>query len=227
VTDKKSIDDQLRGQIEAAAALESSAESIDQRIATALCREGKFKGAINAGELAIILRSVVYALFSRYRFAVLDFQPVYNVPTMKVGIRNGEATVKSLVHMHRPVTAFLNFRYTLINDVVSGDKKIRLKRGSFKYEERTRRLDLRAKTALAVVNIHDLVLRELQDISQVILKTVPDQLENQAVTGKLKRIELVLNGDKLNVYLEGAFKRKAMEKVSVQSGASAAARSKS
>ena len=225
--DKKSINDRLRSQKEAAAAEESSTETIYQQIATALCREGQFHGAINAGEFAIILRSVAYTLFSRHRFAGVDFQPKYNVPTMKVGIKNGEATVKYLVHMKKPVIAFLKFRYALINDVVSADKKIRLKRGSFMYEERTRRLDLKAKAALAAVNIKNLVLRELQDISRIILKTLPRQLENQAVTGKLKRIELVLDGDKLNVYLEGAFERKVIEKVRVRGGASSAARLKS
>ncbi len=44
--DKKSIDDRLRSQIEAAAAEDPSTESIDQRIASALCREGQFQGAL-------------------------------------------------------------------------------------------------------------------------------------------------------------------------------------
>ncbi len=205
--DKKSIADQLRSQIDAAADEESSTESFDQRIATALCREGQFQGAINAGELAVIIRHVVYTLFSSYKFAGLEIQPVHNVPTMKVGIINGEATIKYLVHMHKPVIAFLKFRYMLINDPVSVDKKIRLKRGSFKYEERTRRLDLKAKAALAAVNIKDLAMRELQDVSRAISKTLPDQLEKQAVTGELERIELCLDKDKLNIYLEGAFER--------------------
>ncbi|GMQ77732.1 MAG: hypothetical protein BMS9Abin02_0220 [Anaerolineae bacterium] len=223
VPDIKLIDGQLRSQIEAAAAKESSTESFEQRIATALCRDGRFQGPINAGELAIILRNVVYTLFSRHKFAGLDIHPVHNVPTMKVGIKNGQATIKYLVHLHKPVIAFLNFRYTLINDPVSVDRKIRLKRGSFKYEERTRRLDLKAKAALAAVNIKELAIRELQDVAHAILKTLPDQLEKQSVTGELERIELFLDEDILNIYLAGAFERKAVEKVPVQGGAPSAA----
>ncbi len=211
--DKKSIDAQLRYQIKAAAARESSTESLEQRIAVALCREGQFEGEINAGELAIILRRVVYTLFSSYNFAGLEIQPIHNVPRMKVGIRNGEATIKYLVHLHKPVIAFLNFRYTLINDAVSVDKKIRLKRGSFKYEERTRRLDLKAKAALAAVNIKELAMRELQDVSHAILLTLPDQLKKQAVTGKLERIELNLDKNKMNICLEGVFERTPHEEI--------------
>ncbi len=117
---------------------------------------------------------------------------------------------------------FLNFRYTLINDAVSVDKKIRLKRGSFEYEERTRRLDIKAKAALAAVNIKELAMSELQDVSHAILLTLPDQLKKQAVMGKLERIELYLEEDKLNIYLEGAFERMPLAEVPFKNGAASA-----
>lgn len=201
----ESIDDQLRSQIEAAADEQYSTEPIDRRIALSLYQKGMFQGQIDAGELAIILRNVVYAMFSRHRYAGMKISPVHNVPSMKVSIRNGEAAINYLVHIHKPVVAFLNFRYTLINDAVDVDKKVRLKRGSLRYEERTRRLDLKAKAGLAAVDIKRIALSELQDVSQAIVKTLPYQLEKQAVTGTIERVELYLEGDKLNVLLAGQF----------------------
>jgi len=205
VSDSISIDEQLRSQIEAAAAAEYPTESIDRQIAEALCRDGCFRGTLGAGELAVILRNVVYTLFSHHHFAGIELQPVHNVPTMKVSIRNNEAAISYLVHIHKPIVAFLKFQYVLINDPVSVDRKIRLKRGSLKYEERTRRFDLKAKTGLAAVNVKELARRELQDVTGIILKTLPAQLEKQAVSGKLRHLELQFDGSRLIIHLEGSF----------------------
>ena len=202
---KRSIDSQLRSQIEAAAATEYSTEPIESRIAAALCRNGTFRGEIGADDLAAILRNVVYSLFSRYEFAGRQFRPLHNVASMKVDIRSSEAAISYLVHIHKPIAAFLTFRYVLVNDQLAVGRKIRLKRGSLRYMERTRRLDLKAKAALAAINIKSMAIDELRDVTQAIFKTLPDQLEKQSVRGNLQRIELSLDGERLNVFLEGCF----------------------
>ena len=218
MTLKDSIDDRLRSQIEAAGAEGYSTESIDQRIAAALCRDSVFHGALSEADLAVILRGVIYVLFSNHQFMGLDIRPVHNVPKMKVSISNSEAAIKYLVHIHKPITAFLSFSYTLINDAVSVDQKISLKRGSLRYAERTRRLDIRSKAGLAAVNIKEMARRELQDISQVIINTLPGQLEKQAVTGKLERIDLSFDRDRLNIRLEGAFEPVKPSKQQLRNG---------
>jgi len=60
--------------------------------------------------------------------------------------------------------------------------------------------------------------RELQDISQVIINTLPGQLEKQAVTGKLERIDLSFDRDRLNIRLEGAFEPIKPSELKLQNG---------
>ncbi len=55
----KPTDEQLRNQIEAAAAEDYSTEQIEDVIADSLLADGQFQGRLNARELALIMRNVV------------------------------------------------------------------------------------------------------------------------------------------------------------------------
>lgn len=203
----KSYDELLRSQIEEAAERCYSSEAIETRIVDALCQSGEFSSQIDAGELAVILRNVVYTMFKEYRIAGLDVRPLHNIPWMNVTIQEGEARVSYVVHIHKPIIAFLSFQYSIINDGIGGYRKLKIKPQSFIYKEKTRRFDLKAKAGLAAVNIKHLALKELQDLSRVIVKTLPTQLLQHGVLGNLRDIELQLQGEALHICLRGEFSR--------------------
>jgi hypothetical protein len=89
-----------------------------------------------------------------------------------------------------------------------------MKRGSFIYRERTRRFDLKAKAALAALNIKQLARKELRDLGQVITKTLPVQMEQYGASGDLSHVELHLDGEKLNIWLQGDFSALRQSQVS-------------
>ncbi len=195
----------LRSQIETANRQNFSTQVIEERIVESLCQNGEFNDQIDAHDLAVIMRNIVYTMFGEFKLAGLELNLLHNVPTMKVAVENGEANISYIVHVHKPIVAFLSVQYTIINDAIDDSRKLRLKRGSLVYNERTRRFDLKAKAALAAVNIKNLARKELQDLGLVIAKTLPAQMEQYGVTGEMIRVELHLEGQKLNIWLQGDF----------------------
>lgn len=202
---RKPTDDELRAQIEAVTSQAYSTEDIEQRIARALLSEGHFDQDLNARDLAIILRNVIYTMFAQQTVAGHDFSLVHNVPSMKVAIKDGEAQVCYVVHIHRPIVAFLEFKYTLVNDPVAISRRLRLKRGTLEVTEHTRRLDLKARAALAAISIETMARRELTDVTKIIRDTLPPQLARHGVEGTMENIELALHGRSLRVVLAGRF----------------------
>jgi hypothetical protein len=198
-------DEQLRAQIEAASARHYPPRPIEDHIATSLLENGRFHGYLNAKELALILRNLVYAIFSQQHFGGRDVKLVHNIPSMKVTIRNHQADVSFLVHIHKPIIAFLTFSYSLSNDPVSAGRNLRIKPGSLKTRQDTRRFDLKAKAALVAVDIDGLAQRELSDPAAIILSTLPQQLRRRGVRGDVKSVELFLHDKYLEVDLEGDF----------------------
>lgn len=207
MTGSKSKDALLRSQIEAAAKVSYSAAAIEAEIVDSLCSCGEYDSQIDAADLSAILRNVVYTMFKEYRLAGLDVHPLHNVPVMEVEIEGGEAQVSYIVHIHKPIIAFLSFQYSIVNDQSGRLPKLKIKARSFKYRERTRRYDLKAKAALKAVNIRNLALRELRDVSNVILQTLPSQMEHYGVSGDLRDVELQLDGHTLHICLRGEFSR--------------------
>ncbi len=198
-------DEQLRAQIEAASARAYPAETFEDRIAAALLECGRFQGYMNAKELALILRNLIYVIFSQQQFGGRDVKLVHNVPSMKITIKNHQADVSFLVHIHKPIIAFLTFSYSLLNDPVSAGRNLRIKHGSLKTRQDTRRFDLKAKAALAAIDIDGLAQRELSDPAAIILGTLPQQLRKRGARGEVKSIELFLHEKTLEVCLEGEF----------------------
>ena len=206
-----SQEEQIRAQIEQINARQFSTDDIETRIARALVRRGKFHDDITAAELEVILRNVVYVMFAQQRVAGVDVGLLHNVPVMNVTIRDGEADVEFVVHVHKPIVAFIEFKYTLINDPEAPDAGwLRVKEGSLEIEERTRRFDIKAKAALAATGIERVARQELGEPAQIILKTLPDRLWDKGVTGELAEIALSLNSDSLRVFLRGEFQTRML-----------------
>lgn len=200
------IDEQhLRLQIEATAAQLFSTDDIESRIAAGLVRDGEFHEDITAAELEVILYNIVYVMFAQQTVAGVGVGILHNVVSLQVEIKDHQAFVEFVVHIHKPVVVFLEFSYILINDADSKLPGITLKNGSLIVQEKTRRFDIKAKAALTAMNVPRIARNEMSDLTEVIRRTLPAQLNQKHVTGKIDNIELMLNNDKLRVRLEGAF----------------------
>jgi antitoxin component of MazEF toxin-antitoxin module len=206
---KKTDDNEqdLRSQIESVIARHYPTDDIETRIADTLIESGEFHEDITAAELAVILRNVVYVMFAQQKVAGVDVGILHNVPIMKVTLAEGQADIEFVVHVHKPIIAFLEFKYALINDHDTSVKRLTVKNGSLRVNEKTRRFDLKAKAALAAMNVPRIARQEMSDTAAVIRRTLPTQLQQKGITGELKEIVLRLNSDTLSIYLQGDFIR--------------------
>lgn len=200
-------DEQLRAQIEAVAAQQFPSDQIEQKIACALAANGRFESRLNSEELGAILRRLVYTVFSKHTLAGQGINLVHNVATMRVIINESEAKIGFIVHIHKPITAFLKFKYCLVNDPVSVGHKLRLKRNSLVVKEHTRRFDIKAKVALTAINVENLARKELTDPVRIIKATLPSRLESHGLSGRFTSIDMTLHDHHLDLCLEGIFKQ--------------------
>jgi hypothetical protein len=182
-----------------------SPETIEQRIAASLRDSGRFHEPIKAEELATIMEGVVGTLFAEQKIGGVDVNITQTITGMEVYIGNREANICFLVRIHKPIVAAIKFSYVLINDPVSIRDKLVVKKGTLEIEEKTRRFDLKAKAALAAINVEHITRHELSDLSGIIIKTLPPQLRFHGVEGAITDIGLVLTDTDLEVCLEGNF----------------------
>ncbi len=197
----KSRNASLRRQIDEHIALPVA--PIEREIAAALVNCGEYRGRLTSDQLSVIMRKVLYTLIAEQRVAGMEVPIVHNVTQMAVDIVDGEAQVFCEVHIHRPIVAFIQFRYTLINDQRGGSKKLRLKDGLLDLKEITRPLDLGARAALAIMGVKHIALAELSDPNAVIQRTLPAQLGQLGFNGVLTRVELELTDSAMQVYVAG------------------------
>jgi hypothetical protein len=113
--------------------------------------------------------------------------------------------VSFVVHIHRPIVAFLEFSYVLANDPAGHPGRIGVKKGTLRVEEKTRRLDLKAKAALAAIDVEGIARRELMDIPGIIVSTLPPQLARLGVIGTITKVELGFQDSHMDLCLEGTF----------------------
>ena len=199
-------DRQLKSQIEEASSRIYSTRHIEERIAQALLDEGVFYENIDAADLEIILRNIVFTMFAEQRVAGRDIDILHNVPVMNVTINEEEADVEFVVHIHKPIVVFIEFNYKLINHPFEDEKNLCLEQGTLQIREKTRRFDVKAKAALTAMNIPKIARQEMSDMTAVIRKTLPAQLEKRGVKGELNTIKLSLNQHTLCVCLKGDFR---------------------
>jgi len=200
-----SEDRELQTQIESAAAAAYSTDDIEGRIARALLAHGEFYENIDAADLEIILRNIVYVMFSRQTVAGREIDILHNVPIMNVEINEEQAHVEFVVHIHKPVIVFIEFKYTLINHPDDEEKRLCLKEKSLRIKERTRRFDVKAKAGMTAMNVPKTARQQMSDLTEVIRKTLPTQLKRRGVAGILNTIKLSLNDETLCVYMRGDF----------------------
>jgi hypothetical protein len=200
-----SEDRELQAQIEDTTAHVYSTGDIEDRIARALVTQGEFFEDISAADLEDILRNIVYVVFARQKAAGRDINMLHNVPIMHVEIDKEQAHVDFVVHIHKPIIVFLEFKYTLVNHGDANNKCLCVKEGSLRIKEKTRRFDVKAKAALAAMNVPKIARQEMSDMSEVICSTLPGQLQKKGISGELSTIQLSLNEYSLRVYLSGDF----------------------
>jgi hypothetical protein len=167
----------------------------EEKIAHTLKEKGEFAGHLNAEQLSIILRKVLFTLVGEQKVAGFDVPITHNVSAMQVTIARREAAVFAEVHVHSPIVAFIQFRYTLENDRRCPGKKLHLKRGQVEVKEVTRPFDLGARAALAILGVKQIALRELSDPNAVIRRTLPQQLARLGFQESLAEVELELLAD--------------------------------
>lgn len=205
MTTHLSEDRELQAQIEEAAARVYSTDDVEERIARALVTRGEFCEDISSADLEVILRNIVYVMFARQKVAGREIGILHNVPLMQVEINNEEAHVEFVVHIHKPIIVFIEFKYTLVNHEDEDNKCLCLKEGSLRVKEKTRRFDVKAKAALTAMNVPKIARQEMSDLTNVICRTLPDQLRHKGITGQLETIKLSLNDHSLCVSLTGDF----------------------
>jgi hypothetical protein len=205
MTTHLSEDRELQAQIEEAAARVYSTDDVEERIARALVTRGEFCEDISSADLEVILRNIVYVMFARQKVAGREIGILHNVPIMQVEINNEEAHVEFVVHIHKPIIVFIEFKYTLVNHEDEDNKCLCLKEDSLRVKEKTRRFDVKAKAALTAMNVPKIARQEMSDLTNVICRTLPDQLRHKGVTGQLETIKLSLNDHSLCVSLTGDF----------------------
>lgn len=176
----------------------------EHKIAESLKKRGEFRGNLTSDQLSVILRKVLFTMVGEQKVAGFDVPIVHNVSAMKVDICQREAKVFAEIHVHSPISAFIQFRYILENDRRNGGKKLRLKDNCMEVKEVTRPFDLGAKAALAIMGVKQIALRELADPNAVIQRTLPRQLGRIGFQGKLAQVDLELLADNtMWVYVVG------------------------
>ncbi|MGB3716655.1 MAG: hypothetical protein WA996_19720 [Candidatus Promineifilaceae bacterium] len=203
MTQNSKVAEQLRAQIEAAACQEYSFEAAELKIAASLLEQGKFTGHLDERELTSIIRNVVYNRFANQRIGGRDIELMHNIPAIDVTISGENVNVSFLVHIHKPIVAFLRFRYVLMNDPFSEPKRIQLKRGSLSIRKDTRRFDLKARAALAAIDVESIARNELTDLAVILRSTLSDQMNGYGISGEISEIRLGIGDNCLEVYLEG------------------------
>ncbi len=192
----------LRSQI--AQPISAPVAAFEEKVARLLKEKGEFRGELTCEQLALIMRKVLYTLVAEQKVAGFEVPIVHNVSVMDVTIGGCEADVFAEIHVHSPITAFIQFRYCLENDNGNPSKRLSLKGNRVEVREFTRPFDFGAKAALRIMGVKRIALKELSDPNAVIQRTLPAQLEPLGFRGALTHVELELTDeDTMWVYLVG------------------------
>lgn len=202
---KPNEEQELRAQIQAATERLFSTADIEDRIAKALLADGTFHENISSSDLEVILRNIVFVMFSSQKVAGREIDILHNIPILNVEINDDQANIDFVVHIHKPVIVFLEFEYALENQEDDDSNSLCLKEGTLRIKESTRRFDVKAKAAMKAMNVPKIAKQEMSDLNYVIRKTLPDQLLKKGVSGEIEEINLHLNNNSLSVELRGDF----------------------
>lgn len=200
-----STDKRIRTQIEAVAAERFSTLPIEERIAASLTTFGMFDAVLTPEEFELILRGIIYTSFDQQTFAGVNVGLVHNIVSLSVEHNELEMDIECIVHIHKPIISFIEFSYTLENEPDQPGGRIQVRDGSLLFEAKTRRLDVKAKTALAAMNVRKIMMQEMSDLTAIIFSTLPPQLRALGVDGKLDDVGLEIVDSGLRVRLYGTF----------------------
>lgn len=149
---------------------------------------GSFQKELTASELAGIMGSVVQ------RLTTGQGKIRATVPGVQVRIKEQQGTVAGTIRVEKPITATINVRCTLGNDITRN----RLRLVALDVEENA---GFAAKIALKAANIRGRAREVLRDPNQAFFNTLGSQLETKGV--KLTGIGLNFKDTTLAVDLEG------------------------
>jgi hypothetical protein len=182
--------------------IDEPAAPFEKRVAEILQKKGEFRGELSSDQLSLIMRKVLYTLVAEQKVAGFDVPIVHNVTAINVRMGQHEARVFAELHVHSPITAFIQFRYCLENGSQSPGKRLRLKGNYVEVKEVTRTFDFGAKAALRIMGVKHIALRELSDPNTLIRRTLPPHLKPYGFQGALTQVELELTDeDTMLVYL--------------------------
>ncbi len=175
---------------------------IEQQIADALNEHGIFEAELNAEELAVIMRKLLYMLVAEQKVVGVEVPIVHNVSKMDISIDDSEAEIACEVHIHSPLVGFIQFCYTLENADDDEDAgRLQLKDNALTVKEITRPMDMAAKLALRIMNVRAIALHELSDLGALIRRTLPEQLQEHGFEGQIDGVQMTLRDDMLAVRL--------------------------
>lgn len=174
------------------------AAPIEQLIAESLIGSGAFEAELTAEQLSVIMRKLLYTLVAEQKVAGVEVPIVHNVSKMEIDIADSEAEIACEVHIHSPLTGFIQFSYTLENE---DEGRLQLKDNALVVKEITRPMDMGAKLALRIMNVRAIALRELSDLGSLIRRTLPEQLQEHGFEGQIDEVEMTFQDEMLAVRL--------------------------
>ncbi len=121
---------------------------------------------------------------------------------MEVRIEHPRLVVRSILHIHSPVRAFISIDYALENDPTAPGVLCYVP-GTLRVHEDTARFDFVTKGVLRAIDIKSFIGGELEDPAEVIRKTLPHRLRSYGFNGQIGSVRLEVDGNVLHVLLTG------------------------
>ncbi len=182
----------LRKQI--AETFRKASEDLDRQVAQAFAQQGEFQYHFTDEELSVVFANIFHTLVELHRFAGMTVPLTHNVTAMEVEVRPPRLSVRSILHIHSPIRAFIAADYDLMNHPAIPGILV-LRKGSLKVQEKTARFDLVARAALRAIDVEGLIASELQDPAEVIRRTLPHRLRSYGFAGQISTVRLEVTPD--------------------------------
>ncbi len=189
----------LRKQI--AEAFRQSSKRIDREVAAALSTSHEYIHSFESTELAVVFANIFHTLIDLQSFVGFSVPLTHNVLSMDVRVSPPSLAVRSVLHIHSPIRAFISVDYDLENEP-STPGTLRLVDNSLRVREDTARFDLVAKGILRAIDLKSLIRAELRDPANIIRKTLPHRLRDYGFAGEIDTVRLEIGGEgALHVHL--------------------------
>ena len=174
---------------------------IEQQIAQALSSKHEYAGHLTADDLVLIFSNILLALIGHQQVLGRNVLVESEVIDVRIAIAHERIRVYCAARLLHPISAELEFEYTLENDPSADPANLRLANNDVRVVEHTNTFDFLARMALASIQVKQVALHELSNPAQIIKKTLPPRLKMYGFDGTLQDIKLHLLEDVLDVYV--------------------------